>query len=376
MITMQKQCKEESHSQSLVSSSASSTAPKYLSEEEQNYILRQLHVSLLISLTFLKLIAVFAIAMGIFFFTLFVYRMPPVHIQQVQWRDWFGRVQPSSRDLSYSLHGNQTSSSDPALSYIKYLKALEEEMKDKIDGKKHHIEEDKNRSKLAEMEVLTSLHGLKDLLGNKHHLLPTSGCCALLMTVGLFLWSAWNTFRAQSFLFKCIQKKVQAPITGSSSITTADAVERGGSLPGTPIWRHSLTMQGVVSPPAARGAGLTMSEKGKEEHTRTEWQTSPYWKLVLRHHCFIVYISTWPAMYWLLALQRYHRDRNVEMKRVGLPPSPLYLGITDRAFDLLLAVWPPFFHLLVWWMISAIGVSANDLDLLYGLRYDVDKKSL
>lgn len=371
--------------------SSNSTPPKYLSCKEQIELLRQLYSSLLTSFMLLKMIGVFEISMTIFFFALFLYRMPPVHVEQVPGRDWLGRrqVSPPSADGWGTL--NDSASVGTAASYFAYLKELEEAFKDKQEGKWNGTEGVDKRAKQAELQMLSSFHGFHGLLGRETRLVSTAGRIALLMSAVLLLWGAYNIFRAHLSLRKSIQRVTEQPLASSSRLDRVAATStspppsnkldlRNGKdeIPSPPPPKSTDTSPAISNPSdSALPDGIeNANTKEKEEDARTPWDTSYCGQLVLRHQRLIASFSVWPTVYWLLALQRYNRDKYVEMEAAGLLPPKLYLGITDRPLDLLLAVWQPIFHMIVLWMISAISVSRNDLALLYELRYDVDGKSL
>lgn len=352
----------------------------YLSVNEQNELLHQLNTLLSVALALMGMLGVFQLAMAIFFFFLFIFQMPPVHVEQVVGRDWLGRrlVSPESESLLSQASSNHTAS------ILSYLKALEEQMTEKNTNKHNGSQHVLQQVKKAEREAFTSLEAVKDVAGRKTYLVSASGRAILLMTVMLLLCGAWNTFRAYFSLRIPVERLEKSSIrylsssvgdaTTSSSYDldlkkTLDSVNSTPSLPQERT--SSIPREGILQRIFAL-AGLTKKET--EEELRAPWQATIYGQAVLRLPRFLASFSLWSSAYWLLALQRYNRDNNARMVAAGLNPEMLYFGISSRPSDLLLALWQPFFQLLIVWMISSIASTRNDLIMLYGLRYDMNRQ--
>lgn len=308
--------------------SAKERESEILSSEEQDAVLKQLSSMLRTTLTFLRIVGVFQIGIGLFYFCLFASGMPPVNVQQVEDRDWLGR---------YSFPVGETPfGSDGKDAYADL----------KVDPN--------NPESLESLKSKADLEAMVEYLKKSQelHMVTWTGRSVLLLTIALLVMGGYSTFKA------C--KLLQVP--GALLISTAE--EKAAP--------NSEKQEGEASTPHSR---LPMLKPTPDLSSPFAYLKSMALHPLLNHRLWIS-LSLWPSLYWLLALHVYHRNRNLSMQDTGMPQSFLYLGITDRIMDLIVALWQPVFHVVVAFMLSSMVELRNDLVELASLRYPYEREKM
>lgn len=302
-----------------------------LSSEEQDSVLRQLATMLRTTLTFLRIVGVFQIGIALFYVGLFVSGMPPVNVQQVEDRDWLGR---------YSLPEGET----PFSSSTKDAYA---DLKVDVD----------NPESLESLKSKADLEAMVSYLerSQQFHLVTWTGRMVLLLSITLLVFSGWSTFKACKLLY--------VPSALLTSIADADTAKSGTGKREGPAASNS------------RQSPVPMLKPAPDLSSPVAYVKSMAMNPLLNHRLWVS-LALWPSLYWLLALHVYHRNRKVLMVETGLPPPFLYLGITDRIMDLIVAVWQPLFHVVVAFMLSSMVDLRNDLVELASLRYPYEREKM
>lgn len=294
---------------------------KMLSLNSQNEILLQLIQMLRNSLLLLRIIGAFQLGLAIFYAGLLLSRTAPVYFEKAPQGDWLGRYTDNPIIASNSSPLTAINQTERNIT-SKYMEVLKRQ---------------------AEKEsLLAFLENSKDA----HKIGPGSqlvlGFCVGLLAVGGF-----STIKGAGML-RFSNEFINSLLhfgDGETPLNTCSERER----------KKAMLL-------------FCIPKTSNPLHYLKCLALHPLW-----NHQLLASLSLWQSGFWLLQLHLYHQRNNKALQSVGLPGSSLYLGVTDRFMDLILALWQPLFHFLVSWMMSAVAGLRDQFLSLAEMRYEADK---
>eukprot|EP00796_Vickermania_ingenoplastis_P004274 gene4274-3091_t len=287
-----------------------------LSYAEQEEVLLQLASMLRTTLLFLRLVGIFQIVVALFYVGLLVRGMPPVFVEQVEDRDLLGRQFLPEGETLLTDNRQFGSGARPA--------TMEEDLQRKA------------KESASDLDALLSFVARAQGL----HSITPAGRLALLGSIILLAMGGWSCFKAGELL----------------------------RVPPSALLAQSLAEDGVTHSTQEGEACLTVLVPAADTTSMLAYLKSFALHPLLNQRLWLA-LSLWPAGYWILALHVYNRNKNMLLEDVGSEGAFLYLGISSRLLDIILALWQPVFHGVTLWMIKSMVDARNELVDLSHLRY-------